>query len=78
MASYYTSGPLGALDSSALTHENDAGRVVAAAPSLVDVRMDERWHAVSPVWDADDAVMRCVLRRERQTSVDCAGRVRKA
>lgn len=43
-----TSERLGALGSSALIDEADTGRAVAAAPSLVDVRMDEHWCAVSP------------------------------
>lgn len=43
-----TSERLGALGSSTLTDDIDAGRVVAVAPSLVDVRMDEHWRAVSP------------------------------
>lgn len=38
---------LGALGSLALTGEADAVRAVAAAPSLVDARMDEHWRAVS-------------------------------
>ena len=38
---------LGALGSLALTGVADAGRGVAAAPSLVDVRMDEHWRSVS-------------------------------
>lgn len=42
-----TSKRVGASGSSALTGEADAGRAVAAAPSLVDVRMDEHWRAVS-------------------------------
>lgn len=42
-----TSKRLGASGSSALAGEADAGRAVAAAPSLVDARMDEHWRAVS-------------------------------